>query len=65
MLNASVMFGTTLLFRWSRPLAAKRVGLLHSRGSGPRLLSSENDNEDPMPPWGISPTFGVCAHTEE
>ena len=40
----------------------KRLGLAHSSGSGPRVLSSANSMLEPMPPWGTS-VLGVCRHS--
>ncbi len=48
----------TLVLVWS----PKRLGLAHSRGSGPRVLSSANSMLEPMPPWGTS-VLGVCRHS--
>ena len=40
----------------------KRLGLAHSSGSGPSVLSSANSMLEPMPPWGTS-VLGVCGHS--
>ena len=42
----------------------KRLGLAHSSGSGPSVLSSANSALEPIPPLGTSRFLGVCTSPE-